>query len=419
MDISHRVNAAQIGGTKPRILIIGGNLAGISAARNLSASRFQVTVVDPSIYVEWLPNIHELISKKKDPTDLRHHRGELLKALRHQFILDAVVHLDSVEKFAVLASGAKVPFDFCIVAAGGVSNDMGIQGVNAHAFRFKSVRDSYQISSRLQKLADTKRFAQIVIVGGGIEGIEALGEVLRRYRKKRCFEVHLIDSQPQLLSSRFPALDKRIKELCKNQPVHFHHSARVGELANGCVILESGERLVSDCTIWTGGAKPNPLLASSGLARAPLAWANVDDYLISSRFDSTLVIGDAADLPTGLSKQAYHALDMGKAAALNIERLAKDLLPKKFMFQAKPTLVSFGDLDTFLMFNNTSLASPLLTSAKESIYQVGFTQLNPPRGIIEGIEFVERFNKGAFGVINEMKNPISFASKLLKSRFLS
>jgi len=376
-------------------------------------------VVDPSIYVEWLPNIHELLSRKKDPTDLRHHRGELLKALNHQFILDAVVHLDSVEKYAALASGAKLAFDFCIVAAGGVSNDMGIQGVNAHAFRFKSVRDSYQISSRLQKLADTKPHSQIVIVGGGIEGIEALGEILRRYRKKRCFDVHLIDSQPQLLSSRFPGLEKRIKDLCKNQPVHFHHCTRVGELANGYVVLENGDRLRSDCTIWTGGAKPNPLLAASGLARAPLAWANVDDYLISSRFDNTLVIGDAADLPTGLSKQAYHALDMGKAAAQNIERLARDQLPKKFMFQPKPTLVSFGDLDSFLMFNNTSFASPLLNSAKETIYQVGFTQLNPPRGVIEGIEFVERFNKGAFGFINEVRNPISFASKLLKSRFLS
>lgn len=419
MDTSHRMKSAQIGGTKPRVLIVGGNLAGISAARNLSPNRFQVTVVDPSIYVEWLPNIHELVSKKKDPTDLRHHRGELLKALKHQFVLDAVVHLDSVEKYASLASGAKIYFDFCIMAAGGISNDMGVQGVNAHAFRFKSVRDSYQISSRLQKLADTKRFSHIVIVGGGIEGIEALGEVLRRYRKKRCFEVHLIDAQSQLLSSRFPALDKRIRDLCKNQPVHFHHSTRVGELANGCVILENGERLQSDCTIWTGGAKPNPLLASSGLARAPLAWANVDDYLISSRFDNTLVIGDAADLPTGLSKQAYHAIGMGKAAAMNIERLAKDLLPQKFNITAKPTLVSFGDLDTFLMFNNTSLASPLLTSAKETIYQVGFTQLNPPRGIVEGIEFVERFNKGAFGLINEMKNPISFAGKLFKSRFLN
>ena len=47
---------------KPKIVIVGGGFAGLNAAQQLKSTRYDVTVIDPSPHIEWLPNIHEIIS---------------------------------------------------------------------------------------------------------------------------------------------------------------------------------------------------------------------------------------------------------------------------------------------------------------------------------------------------------------------
>ncbi len=56
--------------TRPRVAIVGANFGGLRAAQELG-SEFDVTVFDPSPWFEWLPNIHELVSRAKRPADLQ------------------------------------------------------------------------------------------------------------------------------------------------------------------------------------------------------------------------------------------------------------------------------------------------------------------------------------------------------------
>ncbi|HEX4937904.1 MAG TPA: NAD(P)-binding protein, partial [Candidatus Kapabacteria bacterium] len=66
-------------GRKPRICIVGGGFAGLNAAQQLKSSRYDVTVIDPSPHIEWLPNIHEIISGVKKGDELRLNRAILLR----------------------------------------------------------------------------------------------------------------------------------------------------------------------------------------------------------------------------------------------------------------------------------------------------------------------------------------------------
>ncbi|MBT8082633.1 MAG: FAD-dependent oxidoreductase, partial [Gammaproteobacteria bacterium] len=50
---------------KSRIVIIGGNFAGLVAASRLSRDH-EVTVVDARADFEWTPNIHEMLSGVKE-----------------------------------------------------------------------------------------------------------------------------------------------------------------------------------------------------------------------------------------------------------------------------------------------------------------------------------------------------------------
>src|SRR5512137_2200340 len=111
--------AASHARSRPRIVIVGANFAGIAAAQHLDG-RYDVTVVDRSPWFEWLPNIHELLSGAKRVGDLRLPRARLVKRAGHRFVRAEVARIDARRGRALLAGGKSLEFDACIVAVGGV-----------------------------------------------------------------------------------------------------------------------------------------------------------------------------------------------------------------------------------------------------------------------------------------------------------
>jgi demethylphylloquinone reductase len=67
-------------------------------------------------------------------------------------------------------------------------------------------------------------------VGGGFEGIEALGEILRKYKECKNFEVHIIEKQDRLMKDAPADIDKELRRLCKPYPVFFHTSTSVSRV---------------------------------------------------------------------------------------------------------------------------------------------------------------------------------------------
>jgi NADH dehydrogenase len=362
-----------------RVLIVGGSFAGLATARGLPRD-LEVTVLDPGAALEFLPNIHELVSGHKREDQLRLSRAPLVRALGHRLLAEAAVELDPQRRRVRTSAGRVLEADALVVAVGGVNATRGIEGADRLALPFKSVADCAAIHDRLAALAHLEPGARrVVIVGGGLEGIEALGEILRRFRQLPGLEVTLVEGGARLLPEASPVLDPDLRARCRELPVTIRSGARVARVEPGAVVLDSRERLVSRATIWTGGAAPHPLLAASGLADAG-AWAPVRATLQSARHDRVLVVGDAAALPSPLAKQAYHALDMGALAARNLVRLLRGQALEPFRPAEKPMVLSFGDLDTYLVLERRVLASPALAALKEGIYQLVMARISPATG---------------------------------------
>lgn len=367
---------------KPKVLIVGGNYAGLECALSLSSRRYDVTVVDRTEQFEWLPNIHELISGYKRPQRLQLQRRTLLNKQGHRFVCSEVTRLDPNQHRVHLKSGDVLRYDYLVVALGGVNNTFGIPGAESYAVPFKSVGDCYEIRRRLDELDKWEQDFSVVIVGGGIEGVEALGELVRRFHQAPNFNVHLVDAGPQLLPSTDAVVDATIKRTCRNYPIEFSHDCKVVEVTENAVRLNNGRVLPSHITVWTGGVKPNPLLAECGLDLSN-GWVQTNEALQSTSDERVFVIGDAAATPFEIGKQAYHAADMGKHAAINLQRLHKDKSLKPFHPAPKPVLVSFGDRETFMIADHWCVASPLMGVAKEAVYAIGMSQLRWQGGLRE------------------------------------
>lgn len=360
----------------PRVLIVGGNFAGLAAARSFDPSRFRVTVLDPSPWIEWLPNIHELLSRRKTPAQLQHERRLAIERLGHEFIQDAATSVDRTAQRLQTQAGLQLDYDALIVSVGNIPCDKGSTGALEHASDTKSVDACNRLGNRLTRLAAMPGERPVVIVGAGIEGLEMLGEILRRFGGKEQLDLHLIESKDSLFE-RFPGMHEHLVQRM-GQQVMLHCGQHVEKVAADHVLLADGTIIPSRITLWTAGSHGHPLLSSTGLSQKNQE-APVNEGL-QSLFDPTIfIIGDAARLPHPLEKQAYHAQDMGRHVAHSVrEHLAGKPVPA-FRPRPKPSLVSFGDRDAFMIFGDRILASPALLGLKEAVYQYGYHELMPPR----------------------------------------
>ena len=365
---------------RPRVAIVGANFGGLRAAQALG-SGFDVTVFDPSPWFEWLPNIHELVSRAKRPADLRLPRKRLVAAAGHRFVRDAVIAIDARRGILTTAGGTTQAFDFCIVAVGGVNATYGVRGVERYALPFRSVGQCDAIGRRLAALMKGRQPRSIVIAGGGFAGVEALGEILRRYRSRDNLTLHIVEAGPGLMSDVSPKIDTEVRKHVQAHHVRIHTGLPVAAITSSGVRLRGGKRLRSDLTIWTGGGVAPPLLHASRLAPKPQQWAPVDAMLRSRRHANVFVIGDAAALPVALPKQAFHALEMGECAAANVRRAAAGRALRRYRPSRTPLLVAFGDLDTFLVAGRSVVANSALAAGKEAVYQVTMAQIDPPSSV--------------------------------------
>jgi NADH dehydrogenase len=361
---------------RQHIAIIGGNFAGLSAAVRLSR-RHDVTVIDPSAHFEWMPNIHELLSNVKTAQSLRLDRAAIVEHAGHRFLQDRVTELHPAQRRLLTADGHELSFDACIVAAGALWNTHGIPGAARHALPCRSIADALVIEQGLSALVEQGKPLRIVIVGGGISGIEALGEILRRHRTVPGLSIDLVEAGERLLPGLPPALDTDLRRLCQPHAVRFHTGAAIASVSTNGVHLSDGTRLHSELTLWTAGLSAPALLAQAGLAQAGQVWADVHPTLQSQHASNTFVVGDCAQLPQAVAKQAFNAIDMGELAAINATRWLAGATLKPFQASSKPVLIAFGDLDTYLVTGETVLASQALAGAKEGVFQLFMSQMSP------------------------------------------
>lgn len=364
-------------GQAPQVVILGGGFGGLATAKKLAGDRYDVTLIDRRRSFEFLPNIHELLSGVKTPNLLRLPLDRSLDRLGHRFMNDSVIRIDPVERtIAVADSDEPIVYDALVVALGGVDATRGVSGVVDHAHSFKSVEDCARIGSRLGRLDQDGRPTDIVIIGGGLEGVEALGEILRRYRGNERLAVTLVEARDRMLAEAPATLDRYVRELCEPFNVAFEMNAPVDRIEADRVVLKDARQLPADLVIWTGGPAPPSQLASSGLASEG-AWATVQATLQSDTYEEIFVIGDAAQVAGGISKQAYHALDMGELSAANVKRFLEGSELVGFEPSPKPTLISFGDLSCFMVVGQRALAGPPLAAAKEAVFELVMAQLDP------------------------------------------
>ena len=391
---------------KPRVVVLGGGFGGLSCALGLPAADFDVTVIDQKPHFEFLPAIHELVSGRKTPTSLRLSLKSVLESRGHRFKRALITSIDA-DGHRVFCATRELEYDYLVVALGAADTDFGIPGVRKHTLGFKSVEQCAAIGKAIKAASRRSKPTPVTVIGGGFEGIEAIGEILRGCPADR-LQLSVVDAAPRLLSSAPAAVSRHLENRCAEYGVTMRLGQPVARVMPKTVELADGTRFRSQITIWTGGSQTQPVIEASGLLASSgesssqsirgQKWVPTTKTLIHPNHSNIFCIGDTANLEPTIAKQAYHAMDMGSHCASNLVRMANGRRARVFKPSTKPQLVAFGDIDTVLLTNTTCLASPTLGLLKEAIYQgvmAQFDQRRPgPR--IQGILGRLNLSRGAY-----------------------
>lgn len=360
-----------------RIIIIGANFAGLSAASKFGKCQ-DVTVIDTQANFQWTPNIHEILSGVKKQTSLSLNLKNIINRLGHRFINKTVSSIDGNLQTVTLDNQQTLHYDVLLIASGHTRSNYGITGAEKYAYGFRTADDAIQTHNDIEAaLNSSKATVNINVIGGGFTGVEVLGELLRKHATNKRLHINVIDSASRLVKALPEKLSEDILEQSKNYQVNFYFNKKITEIKKSSIHFSDKKIIKSDLTIWSAGNKlPNYLngiatdVNSSGLV--------VNNYLQTKEFNNIFVAGDSATLAKSQPKQASIALDMGNHAANNIIRFCAKKPLKPFKASTTPLLLSLGDINTYLIQGQLVLASPMLAAAKEAVYQFYMARLSKP-----------------------------------------
>ncbi len=361
----------------PRVVIVGGGFAGMAAARQLKRS-YDVTLVDPKKDFEFIPDLRGLVSRLKTPSVLRVPRQKILDDREQRFVQDAVTAIDPHHQTVRIGRGHVLRYDALILAPGLAPTFHGVPGAAQHALVMKDVESADRIGERLKALLDGGAPVEVTIVGGGYTGIEVLGEILRKYRRKSRLTVRLVEAGPRLLADRPDEVHRRVKKLAEEHDAEILTGAAVAEVEAERVTLASGASFRSDLTIWTTGGQAPAFMRDAGLIGAEGRWASAQATLRSLLHPEVFLAGDVAELFDPVLKQAANATSMGKRAGKNVRRMFDDKDLRAFE-DHDPThvIVTFGDLSAFMLDDDdTVIEAAELGAIRESLYRHGMIEVD-------------------------------------------
>jgi NADH dehydrogenase len=307
--------------------------------------------------------------------ELTHCSVPIRDYLRRASFVEAIVRHIDLERRVVQAIGSEqaryeLPYDQLVLAQGSVTNVSLIKG-SEHAFTFKALADALVLRNHLierferaEVEADPvrkRRLLTLAVIGGGLVGIELLGEltafvdgIAPFYRHVRRDEVRfvLLEAGSHILPEMVPELARYAERVLRRRAgVEIRTGSPVQAIEPEAVHL-SGETIEAGTIVLSAGIAPNPLVLDLPLEKSRHGEIVADATMRCVGRPEVWALGDCAFIPypdgTPYPKLAQHALREAKALARNLYDILRGSPPRAFVYSTKGMMGSLGHRTAFV-----------------------------------------------------------------------
>jgi NADH dehydrogenase len=292
------------------VLLLGASVAGLELHHQLRRRRatrdLTVAVVDRQPAHSYIPLVHERMSRRLRTSEvLLPTRIFLEQDPRVRWHAGEVTAFDPDARQVTLADGRTVRGRYAVVALGStVAPPERFRPL--HAFKLADELD--RAEGALHRLLERGDRPHVLVVGGGITGVEMAGELAHLARRRpegwtapRITLVHGGDRVLPHLGSRASRLARRALEA---QGVDLRLGTRLVRIEEGKAVVADGlteETIGFDLGFWGGGVRPPAVVPRLGLPTSDDGWIDVDATLRSDpdRWPHVFAIGDIGRVAEG------------------------------------------------------------------------------------------------------------------------
>ncbi len=353
-----------------KIVILGSGFGGAYTARHLEKlcghrPDVEIVLVGQDNFLLMTPLLFEICS---GALDYRHCAFPIRAFLRRTRFVEATVQSIDLERRAVSLSAAgesgELSYDQLVLALGAMTNRNIIHG-SEHAFTFKNLADALLLRNHLIECferADVETAAErkkslltFVVIGGGLVGVELLGEltlfidgIVPFYKNvdRRDARFILLQGGARIMPEIDPSLAAYgAKELAGRPGVDIRTSTRVQAIEPGKVHLPQ-ETIAARTIVLAAGVVPSPVVTGLDVAKDKAGRIMVDGAMRCQARPEVWAIGDCAVIPSPEGKPypnlAQHALREAKVLAANVFAALNARPPRPFLYHTMGMMGSLG-----------------------------------------------------------------------------
>jgi NADH dehydrogenase len=353
---------------RPRVVIVGAGFAGIHAARSLAHLPVDVTVIDRRNHHTFQPLLYQVALAVLSPADIAQPIRTILRSQPNtEVLMDEVVNVDAAAREVTLGSGARVRWDYLVLATGATHSYFGKDEWAPLAPGLKTIEDATEIRRRVLlafELAERQMVEHgwhpplnFVVIGGGPTGVElagAISDIAQLYMRRDFRHIDPASSRVLLLEgsgrilAAYPAdLSAKAEAALTRLGVEVHTQTQVANIGPGWVEA-GGKRMEAVVTLWAAGVQASPLGKLLGMELDRRGCVPVNDTLNPAGMPNVFVLGDLAHFEQDghqVPGVAQPAMQMGDHVAKMIAADLKGAPRRAFRYFDKGDMATIGRMD--------------------------------------------------------------------------
>ncbi len=349
-----------------KVVIVGGGFGGLNVAKNLKKSQLDILLIDKTNHHLFQPLLYEVASAALSPGEIAIPIREILRKQDNATVMmGEIVQIDKNAKQLILGNGEKVSYDYLVLAVGARHSYFGKNEWEKFAPGLKTIKDaltireeiliSFEKAERLDDIAETEKYLNFVIIGGGPTGVEMAGAIseiahktmfknFRRIKPEKS-KIYLVEASPRILQAFPEKLSQKAQEGLEKLGVTVITGKKVTNITEDGVQVEETFYPCKNI-IWAAGNQASPLLKTLDVPLDRQGRVIVEPDLSIPGHPEIFVIGDASTLMDKEGKPLPGVAPVAIQEGKYVASILKKQLPKEqrppFVYFDKGSLATIG-----------------------------------------------------------------------------
>jgi NADH:ubiquinone reductase (H+-translocating) len=352
---------------KKRIIIAGCGFAGLTLAKKLRNSGFQVIILDKHNYHQFPPLFYQVASAGLEESSILFPLRKIFQNYKDFHLRKVeVVSVDSVNNMLITSAG-RIEYNYLVLAHGATNSYFGSVEMQQHSKGMKTIAEVLDLRNSLlmnfenaltaQDEDERKRLLTIVIIGGGPSGVEIAGALaeMNKYVLPKDYpefsemraKIYLIEAVDRVLSSMSEKSSEKARTFLEKLGVEVLTHTKATGCNEKTVFTDSGKSIDTGMIIWTAGISGNKIegLKADSFSRG--GRIKVDRYSRVTGYENVFALGDISlmseeNYPNGHPQVAQVAIQQAHHLAENFTRMNTGISLREFEYRDLGTMATVG-----------------------------------------------------------------------------